>query len=143
MYMDSCIFCKIIHGKINSRKIYETAHSMVILDAFPLKEGHTLIISKNHKSKIQELSIEENKDIFSTLHFIVDSVEKIVEGNSTLVAIHNGENAGQEIPHLHIHIIPVKKTEKQDAIHSMFTKKKFSDDKLDIIWKNLTNKLQK
>ena len=116
---------------------------MVILDAFPLKEGHTLIISKNHKSKIQELSIEENKDIFSTLHFIVDSVEKIVEGNSTLVAIHNGENAGQEIPHLHIHIIPVKKTEKQDAIHSMFTKKKFSDDKLDIIWKNLTNKLQK
>ncbi len=141
--MDSCIFCNIIHGKINSRKIYETAYSMVILDAFPIKEGHTLIISKNHKTKIQELSIEENKDIFSTLHFIVDSVEKIVEGNSTLVAIHNGENAGQEIPHLHIHIIPVKKTEKQDAIHSMFTKEKFSDDKLDIIWKNLTNNLQK
>ncbi len=141
--MDSCIFCKIVQGKINSRKIYETEYSMVILDAFPLKEGHTLIISKNHKTKIQELTIEENKDIFSTLHFIVNAVEKTVEGNSTLIAIHNGENAGQEIPHLHIHIIPVKKTEKQSAVHTMFAKEKFSDDKLDIIWKNLKNNLQK
>jgi len=49
--MDLCVFCEIINGKIKARKIYETEYSIAFLDAFPLKEGHTLIISKRHKKK--------------------------------------------------------------------------------------------
>jgi histidine triad (HIT) family protein len=140
--MNLCIFCKIINGKLNARKIYETKHSIALLDAFPLKKGHTLIISKAHKTKIQELNKEENNDIFSTLHFLINHIEKIVESNSTLVAIHNGEESGQEIPHIHIHVIPIKKSDKSTAIHSMFTKEKFSEDELDDIWKKMITRLQ-
>jgi histidine triad (HIT) family protein len=140
--MNLCIFCEIINGKIDARKIYETKHSIAILDAFPLKRGHTLIISKTHKAKIQELDKEENNDIFSTLHFLISHIEKTFEGNSTLIAIHNGENAGQEIPHIHIHMVPIKKSDKHVAIHSMFTKEKFSEDELDKIWKKMTCSLQ-
>lgn len=140
--MNLCIFCKIINGKLNARKIYETKHSIALLDAFPLKKGHTLIISKAHKTKIQELNNEENNDIFSTLHFLINHIEKIVESNSTLVAIHNGEESGQEIPHIHIHVIPIKKSDKSTAIHSMFTKEKFSEDELDDIWKKMITRLQ-
>jgi len=140
--MNLCIFCKIINGKLNARKIYETKHSIALLDAFPLKKGHTLIISKAHKTKIQELNKEENNDIFSTLHFLINHIEKIVESNSTLVAIHNGEESGQEIPHIHIHVIPIKKSNKSTAIHSMFTKEKFSEDELDDIWKKMITRLQ-
>ena len=140
--MNLCIFCKIINGKLNARKIYETKHSIALLDAFPLKKGHTLIISKAHKTKIQELNKEENNDIFSTLHFLISHIEKIVESNSTLVAIHNGEESGQEIPHIHIHVIPIKKSDKSTAIHSMFTKEKFSEDELDDIWKKMITRLQ-
>jgi len=140
--MNLCIFCKIINGKLNARKIYETKHSIALLDAFPLKKGHTLIISKAHKTKIQELNKEENNDIFSTLHFLISHIEKIVESNSTLVAIHNGEESGQEIPHIHIHVIPIKKSDRSTAIHSMFTKEKFSEDELDDIWKKMITRLQ-
>jgi histidine triad (HIT) family protein len=140
--MNLCIFCKIINGKLNARKIYETKHSIALLDAFPLKKGHTLIISKAHKTKIQELNKEENNDIFSTLHFLINHIEKIVESNSTLVAIHNGEESGQEIPHIHIHVIPIKKSNKSTAIHSMFTKEKFSEDELNDIWKKMITRLQ-
>jgi histidine triad (HIT) family protein len=140
--MNLCIFCKIINGKLNARKIYETKHSIALLDAFPLKKGHTLIISKAHKTKIQELNKEENNDIFSTLHFLINHIEKIVESNSTLVAIHNGEESGQEIPHIHIHVIPIKKSDKSTAIHSMFTKEKFSEDELNDIWKKMITRLQ-
>ncbi len=142
--MNLCTFCEIINGKLNARKIYETKYSIAFLDAFPLKEGHTLIISKTHKTKIQELNKEENNDIFSVLHFLTNHIEKIVESNSTLIAIHNGKEAGQEIPHVHIHIVPIKKSdESATPIHSMFTKEKFSENKLDEIWKKITHSLQK
>lgn len=140
MGINSCVFCQIVNGKMEARKIYETEHSMAVLDAFPLKEGHTLVISKAHKTKIQELSKEENSDIFSTLHFLTDRIEKAAESDSTLIAIHNGKQAGQEIPHVHIHIIPIKKTDKSTAIHSMFQKEKFSDTELDIVWKKMTKR---
>ncbi len=141
--MNLCTFCEIINGKLNARKIYETKYSLAFLDASPLKEGHTLIISKAHKRKVQELNKEENNDIFSTLHFLVNHIEKIAESNSTLIAIHNGKEAGQEIPHIHIHIVPIKKSdEPTTAIHSMFTKEKFAEKKLDEIWKKITSSLQ-
>ena len=67
--MNLCIFCKIINEKQNTRKIYETKHSIALLDAFPLKEGHTLIISKAHKTKIQELN-KRRKILIYSLHYI-------------------------------------------------------------------------
>src|SRR3982751_6626640 len=86
--MDLCVFCEIINGKIKARKIYDTKYSTAFLDAFPLKEGHTLIISKRHKKKIQDLNIEEISDIFTTLHFLTKHIEKAMECDSSLIAIH-------------------------------------------------------
>ena len=52
--------------------------------------------------------------------------------DSSLIAIHNGKNAGQEIPHLHVHLIPRDKNDGAGPIHSMFSKKvESSDEKID------------
>jgi histidine triad (HIT) family protein len=142
MDMNSCMFCEIINGKVKSRKVYESKHSLALLDAFPLKEGHILIISKAHKTKVQELGKEENNDIFSTLHFLTNHIEKTVESNSTLIAIHNGKEAGQEISHVHIHVIPIKKIDKPTPIHTMFKKEKLSEAALDKVWKKMTENIQ-
>ena len=142
MNTDLCIFCEIINGKTKTRKIYETEYSIALLDAFPLKEGHILIISKAHKTKVQELNKEENNDIFSTLHFLTNHIEKTVESNSTLIAIHNGKEAGQEIPHVHIHVIPIKEIDEPTPIHTMFKKEKLSEAELDKIWKKMTERIQ-
>ena len=114
-----CIFCKIVSGEIKSKFLKETKYSISFLDAFPLAIGHVLIIPKNHHQKIQDMSIEENTDLFSLVHDIISNVDTIT--GSTLVAIHNGKDAGQEIPHLHIHLVPRSRDDSAGPIHSMFS----------------------
>lgn len=138
MNPNKCVFCEIIIGNIKARKIHETDHSIAILDAFPLKKGHSLLISKTHRPKIQDLSIEENSDIFSTLHFLTEKIEKAMDSNSSLISIHNGKNAGQEIPHFHIHIIPASESNRNTSIHSLFDKKNIPTDELDDHWKKIS-----
>ncbi|MDH5431934.1 MAG: HIT family protein [Nitrosopumilus sp.] len=113
-----CVFCKIISGEIKSKFLKETPSSVSFLDAFPLAAGHVLVIPKKHHQKIQDMSLEENADLFSLVHEIISNVDKIT--GSTLVAIHNGKDAGQEIPHVHVHLVPRSKDDSAGAIHSMF-----------------------
>jgi histidine triad (HIT) family protein len=131
-----CVFCKIISGDIKTKIIRETLHSMVFLDAFPLAKGHTLVIPKNHHVKIQDMSIEENTDLFSLVHQTLQKVDKLT--GSTLVAVHNGKEAGQEIPHVHVHLVPRSNTDSAGPIHSMFNPiSKFSDSEIDEIYDKL------
>ena len=113
-----CIFCKIISGKIKSKFLKETDYSVSFLDAFPLAAGHVLVVPKKHHEKIQDLTIQENIDLFSLVYEIMPNVDKIT--GSTLVAIHNGKDAGQEIPHVHVHLVPRSNDDSAGAIHSMF-----------------------
>lgn len=138
MNPNQCVFCEIIKGNIKSRKIHETEHSIAILDAFPLKKGHSLLISKTHRPKIQDLSSIENSDIFSALHFLTEKIEKAMDGSSSLISIHNGKDAGQEIPHFHVHIIPASESNKNMSIHSLFDKKDIPADELDEYWRKIS-----
>ena len=113
-----CIFCKIISGEIKSRFLNETEYSVSFLDAFPLAAGHVLVVPKNHHQKIQDMSSTENADLFSLVQKMTSKVDVIT--GSTLVAIHNGKEAGQEIPHVHVHLVPRSKTDLAGPIHSMF-----------------------
>ncbi|WP_196777389.1 HIT family protein [Candidatus Nitrosocosmicus hydrocola] len=138
MNPNQCVFCEIIKGNIKSRKIHETEHSIAILDAFPLKKGHSLLISKTHRPKIQDLSSIEISDIFSALHFLTEKIEKAMDGSSSLISIHNGKDAGQEIPHFHVHIIPASESNKNMSIHSLFDKKDIPADELDEYWRKIS-----
>ena len=113
-----CIFCKISNGEIPTRIITETPHSIAFLDAFPLTKGHTLVIPKNHHEKIQNLSAEENSDLFSTVHKVISKVDKLT--GATLMAAHNGKESGQEIPHVHIHLVPRSPDDSGGPIHCLF-----------------------
>ena len=113
-----CIFCKIIAGDIPTTILKETTHSVSFLDAFPLAKGHVLVIPKKHHQKIQDMSSEENTDLFSLVHLMLSKIDVLT--GATLVAIHNGKDAGQEIPHVHVHLVPRSKDDSAGAIHSMF-----------------------
>ena len=113
-----CIFCKIISRQIPAKILNETSHSICFLDAFPLTKGHVLVIPKNHHKKIQDMSSIENSDLFSLVHAMMSKVDSIT--GSTLIAIHNGETAGQEVPHVHVHLVPRSKSDSAGPIHSMF-----------------------
>ncbi len=131
-----CIFCKIISGEIPTKVITETENSIAFLDAFPLAKGHTLVIPKNHHEKIQDLSSEENSDLFSTVHKIISKVDTLT--GSTLIAIHNGKEAGQEIPHVHVHLVPRSSDDSGGPIHCLFDSTlNVSDSELNEIYEKL------
>ena len=113
-----CIFCKIISGELPAKFLKETDHSVCFLDAFPLAKGHVLVIPKNHHQKIQDMTSEENTDLFSLVHTMVSKVDQLTD--ATLVAVHNGKEAGQEVPHVHVHLVPRSKDDSAGTIHSMF-----------------------
>jgi histidine triad (HIT) family protein len=131
-----CIFCKIVRGEIKSRTIMETKDSLAFLDAFPLAKGHTLVIPKKHYAKIQQMPDGDNKDLFDTVHKVMAKVDKMT--GATLLAIHNGKDAGQEIPHVHIHLIPRSPDDSATAVHGMFANRpKLSDSEFDQILSKL------
>jgi histidine triad (HIT) family protein len=118
-----CIFCKIALKKIPTHIIIENDQAMAFLDAFPLSKGHTLVIPKTHYSKIQELDENLSQSLFNILWKITNPIEKSVGVNSSTIAIHNGKEAGQEIPHVHIHVIPRTSDDGAGPVHSMFKNK--------------------
>ena len=131
-----CIFCKITSGEIPTKVITETENSIAFLDAFPLAKGHTLVIPKNHHEKIQDLSSEENSDLFSTVHKIISKVDTLT--GSTLIAVHNGKEAGQEIPHVHVHLVPRSSDDSGGPIHCLFDSTlNVSDSELNEIYEKL------
>ncbi len=133
-----CIFCKIVSGNIPSRKIEETSKSLAFLDAFPLTKGHTLIIPKAHYSKIQEMTKDDTSDLFELARVVTRKIESLYP--SSLIAIHNGKESGQEVPHVHIHLIPRSTSDKAGPVHSLFANRpKLSDTEFDEIAKTIRN----
>jgi len=125
-----CIFCKIANKEIPSRIITETENSIAFLDAFPVSRGHTLVIPKNHYEKVQDMTDIDNNDLFDTVHNVISKVDKLT--GSTLLAIHNGKDSGQEIPHVHVHLIPRELDDQAGPVHSMFKDRpKLSDEELE------------
>ena len=133
-----CIFCKIINGYIFARIITQNDKAIAFLDAFPLTLGHTLIIPKSHYYKIQDMDEEHLSAVFSLLWKLSAAIEKAVESNASTIAIHNGKDAGQEVPHVHIHIIPRTIDDGAGPVHSLFkNRKKISSKELDVTLDNI------
>jgi len=134
-----CIFCLIVNGNISARKIYETPHSLAFLDAFPLAKGHTLVIPKNHYEKVQDMNHPDSTDLFETVKVLAKKIESI--SSSSLIAIHNGKESGQEISHVHVHVIPRTISDGAGPVHHMFTKRPFiNEGEFEKIEKILQNK---
>nr|AIE99839.1 histidine triad (HIT) protein (hit) [uncultured marine thaumarchaeote KM3_11_F08] len=121
MELSDCIFCKIVSKEISTKILVETESCIGFLDAFPLAKGHALVIPKRHYEKLQDLPINVNTEVFSTVHSLISKVDSLT--GATLVAVHNGKQSGQEIPHVHVHLIPRSEDDSAGAVHSMFSKK--------------------
>ena len=131
-----CIFCKIISKEIPTKILYEDDDTVSFLDAFPVAKGHTLVIPKTHHAKIQDLPFDINQKLFDTVHKMTSKIDSL-EG-STLIAIHNGKESGQEIPHVHVHLIPRSNDDSAGPVHSMFKDKvELSESEIDSIYNKL------
>ncbi len=131
-----CIFCKIVKREIPAKIIAETGKSLAFIDAFPLTKGHSLVIPKNHYEKVQDIATDDYADLFETVRKVISKVDKI--SNATLLAVHNGKESGQEIPHVHVHLIPRSAEDSAGPVHSMFKDRpKLSESEINQIHEKL------
>ncbi|MFC4448627.1 HIT family protein [Halorussus aquaticus] len=131
---DDCIFCQIVEGDIPSRTVFEDDTAMAFLDANPLAPGHTLVIPKEHHETLEETPEDVAAHVFGVLHRLNTAVEHAVDADGTNVAFNNGEAAGQEVPHVHGHIIPRFEGDGGNPIHAVAGQRPdLTDEELDEI----------
>ena len=103
--MENCIFCKIVAGEIPSPRLYEDDRMIVIRDIEPKAKLHYLCIPKQHFTYLSEMD-EEKANVVKHCFQTIASLEKelgLQEGYR--VIINQGENGGQTVHHLHIHLL--------------------------------------
>jgi histidine triad (HIT) family protein len=105
--MPNTIFDKILDGQVPCHKIYEDEWVLAFLDAYPLSEGHTLIIpKKERKAQVHELSDEQSAAIGRVLPRVARAVLQATGARGYNVLQNNGGEAHQAVMHVHFHIIP-------------------------------------
>lgn len=102
----SCIFCKIIAGEIPSLKVFEDDRVYAFLDIGPLAEGHLLVIPKEHYETLDRMPGELAGVVTSHLPRLAKAVVSASGAEGYNVLQNNGKCAGQEVDHVHFHIIP-------------------------------------
>ena len=104
--VETCVFCAIVEGKIPSHKVYEDESVFAFLDIHPSAPGHTLIIPKAHVARVEDMSREDAGALFRALHGLVGGIQRAMGAPASTIGINNGRESGQEVPHVHIHVIP-------------------------------------
>ena len=117
--MEDCVFCKIIAERVPSYKVYEDDAVFAFLDVSPASEGHTLVASKKHFSRFTDMDAESVDSLFEAARKITAAVEKAFSADGSNIGINNGKVAGQEIPHVHVHVIPRRKGDGGRGIKSI------------------------
>lgn len=101
-----CIFCKIAAGEIPSRKVYEDDLVFAFYDLHPIAPIHILIIPKKHIASVNEFE-ENDREIMSNMFLAAKNIAKSLgfSENGYKLLIRTGKDGGQEIPHLHMHLL--------------------------------------
>ena len=102
----STIFDKIIAGQIPCHKVYEDQHVLAFLDIKPLSPGHTLVIPKEPKQTLAELSDDSAAAIGRVLPRLCRAVMRATGAAEYNILQNNGHGANQVVMHVHFHIIP-------------------------------------
>lgn len=132
----TCIFCEIIAGKEKAWKIFEDQKCMAILDAFPISEGHIIVLPKKHVKDIFDL----DEELF--LHLCRVARDISCKSRTALGADYvNIVTASSIIPHAFIHLIPRYDYDLMGLLPDMENKRKMSDEEMEIIHKKIRGAL--
>ncbi len=118
--MMSCIFCAIAAGEVPSTKVHEDADVIAFLDIRPLARGHTLVVPKAHVQKLEETDGTTASALIEVTKALTPRLCQTVGASDATIAINDGPDAGQEVPHLHIHIVPRQAGDGAGPIHALF-----------------------
>jgi len=121
--MEASIFTKIVNGEIPAYKVAEDDHFLAFLDVFPSAKGHTLVIPKQQTDYIFDLNDELYLGLMAFAKKVAKAVEQAVPCKRIGVAV-----VGLEVPHAHIHLIPLNKMQDMNFANKLkFSKEAFEE----------------
>lgn len=113
--MEDCLFCKFANGEIPVNKVFENEDFVIIRDINPQAKNHFLAIPKKHFKYLAEMT-EEDGELVGRILKTIPALEDLLElKNGYRLIINQGDDAGQTVPHLHIHILSGQKMGWQPA----------------------------
>ena len=104
--MDNCVFCKIIKGEIPSEKVYEDEDVIAFKDINPVTPIHILVIPKKHIATLLDVT-EEDSHLIGKVFVAINKIAKQIgiEENGFRIVANCGRDSGQEVMHIHFHIL--------------------------------------
>jgi histidine triad (HIT) family protein len=107
--MENCLFCKIINGEIPSEKVYEDEEILAFKDIHPKAPVHILVIPKKHISSAMEIE-EQDEALIGKMFTVIKKLAKEFGLENGYRIVNNcGSDGGQEVMHLHLHLLGGKK----------------------------------
>lgn len=113
--MVDCEFCKIVSGDAPSSVVYQNDHTLAMMTLRPMARGHILVIPKKHAASLSEMEYETGGELFEVGMKIAEALRASeIESEGINFWLADGEAAGQEVFHVHLHVLPRSET---DGIH--------------------------
>jgi histidine triad (HIT) family protein len=135
--MTDCIFCKIVAGDIPSRRIYSDDHAYAFLDVGPWHRGHSLVVPRRHVPDL--ISADP------ALTEIAPAVERVarllverLDADGVNVLSSSGAAAGQEVFHLHVHVVP--RYADEPGLRLLVNPEPAPDSELDSVYRQITER---
>lgn len=115
----NCLFCKIVTGEIKGEVIMEDEHALAFLDIHPRAGGHTMVIPKHHAPTLVELPGPEVAPLFETVQKVAKRLMDRLAPDGLTIGANQGRVSGQEVDHLHIHLIPRYNNDHGGSVQSV------------------------
>jgi len=132
-----CIFCKIVTGQIPAIKIYEDDKVLAFLDIGPLSDGHTLVIPKDHYTRIHDCPANLLASLGTIAGRIAGAVASAMNSDGYNLLCNNGRAAGPLVEHVHFHIIPRM---TGDGVFTQWPAKRYPEGKIEKLAERILQK---
>ncbi|RJU85725.1 MAG: HIT family protein [Candidatus Poseidoniales archaeon] len=117
---EETLFQKILSGEVPGNFIGRGENWGAFLDVFPRSQGHTLVVPERPVQRIIDLSKSELSDLWTGVAEVQSKLTAYFKTTDFTVVVHDGPLAGQEIPHVHVHVIPRLEGDLGKALPAMF-----------------------
>lgn len=111
MVDDNCVFCRIIGGEEMVSIVHEDDRAVAFMDTRPSGPGHTLIVSREHYSTLYDTPDDLASHCLSVAKRIAPAVQRATGAESVRIYAANGRASGHDVPHFHLHLLPVREGE--------------------------------
>jgi histidine triad (HIT) family protein len=120
----SCVFCAIVAGEVPAHLVLADDACVAFLDARPVFPGHVLVVPREHRETIADLSPDAVAALFGRTRSVCGAVERALGAQGTFVGMNN--RVSQSVPHAHVHVVPRR---KGDGLRGFFwPRQKYASD---------------